>query len=125
MCKYSEFQPISWTEAYELIATRFLRLRDSGDARSIANKTSGRLPRGTGSLVNPFFSLLGSPNDTDVGSRYGLPVSTTHVSMGSLFGIGLAGKSKNYRAMSGMVLSWVLTLPFSAVRGAIAYSRGL
>ena len=27
----------------------------------------GRLPRGTGSLIHRLFTLLGSPNDTDVG----------------------------------------------------------
>jgi anaerobic selenocysteine-containing dehydrogenase len=42
-------------------------LRDAGEARAIANKTSGRLQRGTGSIIGRFFSLLGSPNDTDVG----------------------------------------------------------
>jgi len=63
----SKFEPISWEEALELIATKFLALRDAGEARAIANKTSGRLPRGTGSLVGRFFTLLGSPNDTDVG----------------------------------------------------------
>ena len=63
----SKFEPISWDEALETIAKRFLALRDAGEARAIANKTSGRLPRGTGSLVGRFFTLLGSPNDTDVG----------------------------------------------------------
>jgi formate dehydrogenase (coenzyme F420) alpha subunit len=63
----SQFAPISWDEALTIIAQRFLSLRDAGEARAIANKTSGRLPRGTGSLVNRFFTLLGSPNDTDVG----------------------------------------------------------
>ena len=63
----SRFEPISWTEALDIIAKKFLALRDAGEARAIANKTSGRLPRGTGSLVNRFFTLLGSPNDTDVG----------------------------------------------------------
>ena len=63
----SKFTPISWDEALETIATKFLALRDAGEAQAIANKTSGRLPRGTGSLVNRFFTLLGSPNDTDVG----------------------------------------------------------
>jgi anaerobic selenocysteine-containing dehydrogenase len=63
----SKFEPITWTKALEMIAQKFLDLRDAGEARSIANKTSGRLPRGTGSVVGRFFTLLGSPNDTDVG----------------------------------------------------------
>jgi formate dehydrogenase (coenzyme F420) alpha subunit len=63
----SKFEPVPWDEALEVIAKRFLELRDAGEARAIANKTSGRLPRGTGSLVGRLFTLLGSPNDTDVG----------------------------------------------------------
>jgi anaerobic selenocysteine-containing dehydrogenase len=63
----STFLPISWDEALEIIAKQFLALRDAGEAKAIANKTSGRLLRGTGSLVGRFFTLLGSPNDTDVG----------------------------------------------------------
>jgi anaerobic selenocysteine-containing dehydrogenase len=63
----SRFEPIPWEEALDTIAARFLALRDAGEAHTIANKTSGRLPRGTGSLVGRFFTLLGSPNDTDVG----------------------------------------------------------
>jgi len=63
----SKFEPCSWDEALGLIADKFLALRDAGEARAIANKTSGRLQRGTGSVIGRFFSLLGSPNDTDVG----------------------------------------------------------
>ncbi len=63
----SKFEPVSWDEAMEMMARQFLKLRDQGEARSIANKTSGRLPRGTGSLVARYFELLGSPNNTDVG----------------------------------------------------------
>src|SRR5262245_13412215 len=44
-----------------------LELRDAGEARAVASRTSGRLPRGTGSLIARLFQLLGSPNDTDVG----------------------------------------------------------
>jgi anaerobic selenocysteine-containing dehydrogenase len=63
----SQFKAVSWDEALQTLARKFLELRDAGEARSIANKTSGRLPRGVSSLVHRFFTLLGSPNDTDVG----------------------------------------------------------
>ncbi len=63
----SKFEKISWDEALGLIADKFLALRDAGEAHTIVNRTTGRMLRGTGSVINRFFSLLGSPNDTDVG----------------------------------------------------------
>lgn len=63
----SKFEPIAWDEALTLVASRFLALRDAGLAHTIANKTSGRMARGCGTLISRFFQLLGSPNDTDVG----------------------------------------------------------
>jgi PiT family inorganic phosphate transporter len=54
-------------------------------------------------------------------SRLGLPVSTTHVSCGSLFGIGLLTKQANVRVIREILLSWVLTLPVSAILGAGIY----
>ena len=63
----TRFEPISWDEALGIIARKFLELRDAGEAYAIANRTTGRMPRGTGSVIHRFFELLGSPNDTDVG----------------------------------------------------------
>lgn len=63
----SKFEPITWDDALGMVAKKFLELRDAGEARAIASRTSGRLPRGVGSLIHRMFTLLGSPNDTDVG----------------------------------------------------------
>ncbi len=54
-------------------------------------------------------------------SRFGLPVSTTHVSVGSIFGIGMVTRAANTRIVGEIVLSWVLTLPLAALLGAAAY----
>ena len=54
-------------------------------------------------------------------SLFGLPVSTTHVSVGSLFGIGLTTGRANISMISAIVLSWVVTLPCAAVTGGAIY----
>lgn len=52
----------------------------------------------------------------------GLPVSTTQVSVGALAGSGLTDDRKlDKRVMSHIVLSWFITLPLSAVFGALLY----
>ncbi|MFQ5499543.1 MAG: anion permease [Candidatus Zixiibacteriota bacterium] len=51
-------------------------------------------------------------------SRLGVPVSTTHVSVGSLFGIGAVNRQADYGVIRRIVASWVLTLPISAVIAA-------
>ena len=55
-------------------------------------------------------------------STFGLPVSTTHVAVGSLFGIGLTTGQANARVMFNIALSWIITLPCAALIGAAAYS---
>lgn len=55
-----------------------------------------------------------------VASRFGFPVSTTHVSCGALFGIGTVTRQARWKAIGSVVLSWVITLPMAAVTAAIA-----
>jgi PiT family inorganic phosphate transporter len=50
-----------------------------------------------------------------------LPVSTTHVSVGSLFGIGLITRKANVTVVLGIVLSWLLTLPCAALISGTVY----
>src|SRR5207237_3180562 len=45
-------------------------------------------------------------------SLFGLPVSTTHVSVGYFFGIGLTPGKPNPREISPIVFLWLVTLPF-------------
>lgn len=52
-------------------------------------------------------------------SRYGLPVSTTHVSCGAVFGIGAASGRVHWDVARRIGLAWVVTLPFAAVLGMI------
>ena len=56
-----------------------------------------------------------------VASRWGLPVSTTHVTCGSLFGIGLLTKQGNSRVIGSIIFAWVTTLPVAAIIGALCW----
>lgn len=55
-------------------------------------------------------------------SRLGVPVSTTHVSVGSIFGVGVVSKTANLGVFSKVLSSWVLTLPIAAIISGIMYS---
>ena len=54
-------------------------------------------------------------------SRFGLPVSTTHISVGSMVGVGLVTRKVNSGMFGQIVLSWVLTLPIAALLGMVLY----
>ncbi|MEO0835048.1 MAG: inorganic phosphate transporter [Cyanobacteria bacterium J06642_3] len=54
-------------------------------------------------------------------SRLGVPVSTTHVSVGSIFGVGVVSKTAHLNMFSKVLSSWVLTLPIAAVISAVIY----
>lgn len=47
-------------------------------------------------------------------SRLGVPVSTTHVSVGSIIGTGTAGGTLDLSVVRNVLLSWVATLPIAA-----------
>ena len=48
-------------------------------------------------------------------SRLGMPVSTTHVAVGAITGIGIANGSADRSVIRSILMSWVLTLPVAAV----------
>jgi len=52
-----------------------------------------------------------------IASKFGLPISTTHCIVGAVLGVGLARgiSALNLRTLRDIVLSWVITLPSSAI----------
>ncbi|TJY55935.1 inorganic phosphate transporter [Sinimarinibacterium sp. CAU 1509] len=52
-------------------------------------------------------------------SPLGLPLSTTHVSCGALFGIGAVTGQARWRTISGIVMAWIITLPMAALLGML------
>ncbi len=53
-------------------------------------------------------------------SGFGFPVSTTHISCGSLFGLGATTGRAHWKAIGEILLAWVVTLPVSAAFAAAA-----
>lgn len=54
-------------------------------------------------------------------SQWGVPVSTTHVSCGSLFGLGTVNQSARWDVVRNILLSWLVTLPLAALCAAAIY----
>jgi inorganic phosphate transporter, PiT family len=95
------------------------------NARRVAETMSRKITAmnaGQGFTANLVTSLL-----VIGASRLGLPVSTTHVSCGSLFGIGVVNRSAQPRTILTILLAWVTTLPAGAILAVLVYflARGL
>ncbi|RRD47350.1 inorganic phosphate transporter [Tessaracoccus sp. OH4464_COT-324] len=54
-------------------------------------------------------------------SVLGLPVSSTHILIGAVLGVGLVNKAANWRLMRPIFLAWVITLPVAAGLGALGF----
>jgi PiT family inorganic phosphate transporter len=89
------------------------------NARRVAETMSKKITRmnpGQGGTANLVTALL-----VTTASRFGLPVSTTHVSVGSLFGIGIVNRTARLRTVLTILLAWVTTLPIAAVMAMAVY----
>jgi PiT family inorganic phosphate transporter len=64
---------------------------------------------------------LGAALTVLLASRIGMPVSTTHVSVGSLFGIGVINRTARLNTVLTILLAWVTTLPIAAVMATAVY----
>ena len=74
------------------------------------------LNRGQGLSANLVTGLL-----VIFASKLGVPVSTTHVSVGAIFGIGVVSGQRNSAMIGAILLSWLFTLPVAMGFSAVAY----
>lgn len=83
-------------------------------AETLARKVTDMSPA-DGFCANLSTALLAT-----TASYHSLPVSTTHVSVGSLCGIGLVTGQGKWKTVSQIVLSWLITVPCGAAIAALA-----
>jgi inorganic phosphate transporter, PiT family len=89
------------------------------NARRVAETMSRKITRmnpGQGFTANLATAIL-----VLCASLFKLPVSTTHVSVGSLFGIGIISWTARIKTILSILIAWVTTLPCAAVLAAGVY----
>jgi len=70
-----------------------------------------------------FCATLAAAATVVLASRTGLPVSTTHIAVGAVIGVGLARgvAAIDLRVIGGIVVSWVITLPVGGILAALIF----
>jgi len=70
-----------------------------------------------------FCAELAAASTVVLASRTGLPVSTTHILVGSVLGVGLARGigALDLRVVLNIVISWIVTLPAGAVMAMVFF----
>lgn len=84
-------------------------------AETLGKKVTGMNP-GQG-----FAACLVTAGLVTTASFHSLPVSTTHVSVGSLIGMGATTHQARWRKIGEILLAWVSTVPVAAALAALAY----
>jgi len=70
-----------------------------------------------------FSATMAAAATVVLASRTGMPVSTTHIAVGAVMGVGLARGigAIDLRVVGGIVISWIVTLPVGALLAALFY----
>jgi PiT family inorganic phosphate transporter len=70
-----------------------------------------------------FCAELAAASTVVLASRTGLPVSTTHILVGSVLGVGLARGigALDLRVVLNIVISWIVTLPAGAIMAMVFF----
>ena len=64
-----------------------------------------------------YCATLAAASTVVIASKTGLPVSTTHITVGAVMGVGMTGgiASINLGVLRGILLSWLITVPAGAI----------
>ena len=70
-----------------------------------------------------FCATLAAATTVVLASKTGIPVSTTHIAVGGVMGVGLARGigALDFRVLGGIVVSWIVTLPAAGFMSAITF----
>jgi PiT family inorganic phosphate transporter len=86
-----------------------------GVAETLGKKVTG-MNAGQG-----FAASLVTAGLVSTASWHSLPVSTTHVSVGSLLGIGIANRRAHWKKVFEILLAWITTAPCGALLAALTF----
>jgi PiT family inorganic phosphate transporter len=70
-----------------------------------------------------FSATMAAAATVVLASRTGMPVSTTHIAVGAVMGVGLARGigALDLRVIGGIVVSWIVTLPIGGILSALIF----
>lgn len=68
-----------------------------------------------------FAAELAAATVVMLASTFGLPVSSTHILIGAVLGIGMVNRQTNWALMKPIALAWIITLPAAAILSSIAF----
>jgi PiT family inorganic phosphate transporter len=71
--------------------------------------------------VTGFAAELGASAVILMATKMGIPVSSTHILIGAVLGIGILNKDANWGLMKPIALAWVITLPIAAISSALFF----
>jgi len=85
--------------------------------RTIGGKITSLTP------TSGFCATVAAAITVVLASRTAMPVSTTHIAVGAVMGVGLARgfAALNIRVIGNIVVSWIVTLPAGGILAALFF----
>ncbi|RTH85520.1 inorganic phosphate transporter [Campylobacter jejuni] len=68
-----------------------------------------------------FSAELGASVVILLATQFGIPVSSTHILIGAILGIGVYNKNANWIMMKPIGLAWIITLPAAGIMAALVF----